>query len=286
VNAVELSPFEARAAGGNVLRGDVSGEGPAVVQAHGLTAARRYVTHGSNLLARRGFTAVAYDARGHGESDRAPDGAGYTYAELAEDMHAVVDDRSPGAPAVLAGHSMGANTAAAFALAHPDRVAAIVAIGPAARGEPSTPESLAYWSRLADGLERAGIDGFVEAYDDGTHDPRWREVVLRLARRRLALHRDLSAVAQALREVPSSIAFDGMDALGAISAPTLVVASHDDADPGHPYAVAEEWAATIPNARLISEEPGESPLAWQGGRLSREIAAFCEEAAVRDRLEG
>ena len=29
---------------------------------------------------------------------------------------------------------------------------------------------------------------------------------------------------------------------------------------------------------------GESPLAWQGGRLSREIAAFAEEPAVRERL--
>jgi hypothetical protein len=42
----------------------------------------------------------------------------------------------------------------------------------------------------------------------------------------------------------------------------------------------------LPRARLISEEEGQSPLAWQGGRLSREIAAFCEEDAVRERVEG
>jgi hypothetical protein len=28
---------------------------------------------------------------------------------------------------------------------------------------------------------------------------------------------------------------------------------------------------------MIGEEEGESPLAWQGGKLSREIAAFCAE---------
>ena len=29
---------------------------------------------------------------------------------------------------------------------------------------------------------------------------------------------------------------------------------------------------------MIREGEGESPLAWQGGRLSREIAAFCAGA--------
>ena len=39
-------------------------------------------------------------------------------------------------------------------------------------------------------------------------------------------------------------------------------------------------------ARLVSEEPGESPLAWQGGKLSRAIEEFCGQDEVRDRLEG
>jgi hypothetical protein len=34
----------------------------------------------------------------------------------------------------------------------------------------------------------------------------------------------------------------------------------------------------------VSEEPGQSPLAWQGGRLSRVIAEFCEAGEVRERL--
>jgi hypothetical protein len=47
--------------------------------------------------------------------------------------------------------------------------------------------------------------------------------------------------------------------------------------------VAEAWADALPNAGLIGEGEGESPLAWQGGRLSREIAAFCETPAVAER---
>ena len=58
--------------------------------------------------------------------------------------------------------------------------------------------------------------------------------------------------------------------------PTLVVASDDDADPGHPYAPRPRLrAAAAPARELVSEAEGQSPLAWQGGRLSREIAAFC-----------
>ena len=56
--------------------------------------------------------------------------------------------------------------------------------------------------------------------------------------------------------------------------PALVVASNDKADPGHPQAMAEAWTEALPDARMIGEGEGESPLAWQGGRLSREIAAF------------
>jgi 3-oxoadipate enol-lactonase len=66
--------------------------------------------------------------------------------------------------------------------------------------------------------------------------------------------------------------------------PALVVASHDVADPGHPYAVAAAYAERLPRSRLISEAEGESPLAWQGGKLSREILAFSQEPEVAERL--
>jgi pimeloyl-ACP methyl ester carboxylesterase len=281
---LEPRPLEATAPGGNVVRGEASGAGPVVMQAHGITAVRSYVTHGSRLLQRRGFTALSYDARGHGESDPAPMGEDYAYDALARDMGAVADAGAPGARVVVAGHSMGAHTAAAFTLAEPDRVAALVAIGPSARGMPPREKSIAYWDRLADGLDRAGVEGFLEAYDDGSHDPEWHDVIMRITRKRLSLHRDLHAVAAALRSTTRSVPFDGIEALEGVAVPTLVVASHDDADPGHPHAVAQEWCERIPGARIVSEAEGESPLAWQGGKLSREIAAFCEEPAVRERL--
>ena len=61
--------------------------------------------------------------------------------------------------------------------------------------------------------------------------------------------------------------------------PTVVVADRDEADPGHPLAVGEAYAATIPGARLVVEEPGESPIAWSGGKLSQVIADVAEQAS-------
>ena len=74
-----------------------------------------------------------------------------------------------------------------------------------------------------------------------------------------------------------------MDELEFCEVPALVVASHDKADPRHPYAVAEAYAERLPQARLISEGEGESPLAWQGGKLSREIASFSATPPVEER---
>ena len=150
---------------------------------------------------------------------------------------------------------------------------------------PTPQEVLAGWDALAEGLERGGVEGFIGAYDNGL-DPEWRATLLRITRDRLSLHAHPEAVARALREVPRSVPFDGLGELEFLDVPALVVASHDNADPGHPYAIAEEWAARLPQARLVGEAPGDSPLAWQGGKLSREIAAFCEEPEVAKRLTG
>jgi pimeloyl-ACP methyl ester carboxylesterase len=260
------------------------------VLCHGLTATRRSVVHGSRRLERGGFAVIAYDARGHGESDPAPAEEGYGYPELADDLGAVIEDQAGEEPVVLAGHSMGAHTAIAYSLHHPERVAALVAIGPTytstrppfssnsdGNGGRVDQDSLFYWDGLADALEQGGIDGFVDYIGRAQEiaSP-WRDSVLRFTRERMERHRHLEAIARALREVPRSQPFDPGE-LESLSVPALVVASHDAADPGHPYAVAAEYAERIPGAQLISEEEGQSPLAWQGGRLSREIENFCRE---------
>lgn len=276
-------PFEIEGAGGVGLAVEREGEGPLVVLAHGITAHRDLVVHGSRALARAGHDVVRYDARAHGDSGPGEPGE-YDYGTLGDDLAAVIAAGGEGGSRpLLAGHSMGAHTIVNLALRDPGAIGALVVIGPATVGLPPSEESLARWDALAEGLERNGVDGFMEAYDHGL-DPGWRETLLRIARERVSRHRHPEALAQALREVPRSLPFDGLAELEALDVPALVVASHDVADPGHPYSVAEAYAEAMPEARLISEEEGESPLAWQGGKLSREIAAFATEERVRERL--
>jgi pimeloyl-ACP methyl ester carboxylesterase len=277
----EAEPFVAGS--GLDLHGEAEGEGAPIVLMHGVTATRRQVVHGSRVLPRRGYRTISYDARGHGDSDPAPVGSGYGYPELMGDLDSVIDEQVGDRTAVLAGHSMGAHTAVAHALEQGERLAGLVLIGPVYRGILDE-DVLAGWDRLAEGLERGGVEGFLAELERQGLDPRWRDSVLRFSRERMLAHRHLDAVARALRELPRSRPFESMDELEFLDLPALVVASRDVADPGHPYAVAEVYAERLPGARLISEAEGESPLAWQGGRLSREIAAFCAEPAVAERL--
>jgi hypothetical protein len=75
------------------------------------------------------------------------------------------------------------------------------------------------------------------------------------------------------------VPYDGLEPLAGLELPVLVVASGDEADPGHPYETAALIAETLPRARLVSEEAGESPLAWQGGKLSRVVEEFARDDA-------
>ena len=91
-------------------------------------------------------------------------------------------------------------------------------------------------------------------------------------------HEHLEAVAEALRQVPRSAAWDGLERLGELGLPVLIVASRDEIDPMHPLAVAQEYERRLPRAELVVEEEGKSPLAWQGARLSAAIGDFLETA--------
>jgi len=265
-------------ADGVMLAGEESGEGSPVVLLHGLTATRRYVVMGSRALERSGHRVVAYDARAHGQSDPALDPADYSYDRLAADLLAVLDDRGIDR-VVLAGASMGAHTLTKFALLHPVRVAGLVIMTPAYDPEDRRPGAMDRWDRLAEGLRSGGVAGFVAAYGTPKVPEKWRDTIDRVLHQRLAAHEHPDALADALQAVPRSRPFEDWDELHVIDAPAVIVASRDEVDPEHPYATGERYAAEIPNARLVSEEPGTSPLAWQGAQVSKVISEVAASAA-------
>ena len=257
---------------GTRLAYERAGAGVPVVGLHGLTATRRYVLMGSRWLERNRHDVTLYDARGHGSSTPAPRPTAYSYDLLAGDLEAVLDAAGI-ERAVLVGASMGAHTLLRFALERPERTGAIVVITPGFDPD-GGPEGgrRERWQALANGLREGGIEGFIEADELDTLPERWRQTVATAVRQRLELHEHLDAVADALDVVPYSRPFDGWAQLASIAAPALVIGSRDEADPTHPLALALRYAGAIPGAQFAVEEPGASPLAWQGARVSRLVA--------------
>jgi pimeloyl-ACP methyl ester carboxylesterase len=259
-------------AGSITLEGEWAGDGPPVVLLHGLSATRRNVVQGSRALVKRGYRLISYDARGHGASSPAPR---YEYSDLVADLEAVLEHLEI-ERAALVGSSMGAATAMAFTLEHPERVPALVQITPAYTGYARTGDvDGEVWDRLATALD-GGVDEFVQVAQPQGLPGRWREVAREATRQRMGRHEHLEAVGQALREIPHSVAWKGLEPLSSLEVPVLIVGSRDDADTLHPLGVAEEYRRKLPNAELVVEDRGDSPLAWQGARLSGVIGDFLE----------
>jgi 3-oxoadipate enol-lactonase len=251
----------------------VAGEGAPIVLLHGLSATRRNVVQGSRHLIKRGYRLIAYDARGHGRSSPAPR---YEYADLVDDLEAVLSHLELERTA-LVGSSMGAATAMAFTLEHPERVAALVQITPAYTGYARTGDVDGdTWELMAAELERGGVEAFVEVAQPRGLPERWREVAREATRQRMERHEHPEAVAAALRDVPSSVAWKGLEPLEHLDVPVLIVGSRDDADTLHRLGVAQEYERKLPRAELVVEDEGASPLAWQGARLSHAIGDFLE----------
>jgi pimeloyl-ACP methyl ester carboxylesterase len=271
--------LERSIAGADVtLAASDDGTGIPVVLAHGLSATRHYVVMGSTGLQRAGHRVIAYDARGHGASSPAPAADAYGHAELGADLLAVLDALEI-ERAVLAGVSMGAHTILRLALDAPERVAGLVAITPAY--DPvgfDDAERLRRYDALAEGLRANGVQGYLDAYAVERLPVGRRESVATFVRQSIARHEHPGAVADALQGVPRSRPFGDLHALEEIECPAVVVASRDEADPGHPLALGEAYAELLPAGRLVVEDEGSSPLAWQGGRMSKVIAALAAQA--------
>ena len=99
---------------------------PTILMLHGGGQNRHSWKNTGQVLADHGFHVVALDARGHGDSDRAPGGE-YTVEALTKDVLNVLDQI--GRPVALIGASMGGLTSILVAkLAGPQRVTQLVLV--------------------------------------------------------------------------------------------------------------------------------------------------------------
>jgi pimeloyl-ACP methyl ester carboxylesterase len=155
---------------------------PAVLFAHGFGQSRHAWTRAAEALAERGWRTVAFDARGHGDSDRVSDGR-YVLEQFVGDLLAVA--RSLESPPVLVGASMGGLLSlVAAGEIRPDPFRALVLVDITPRWE-------------AAGVER--MLGFMRAHPQGfaSLDEAAEEVAAYLPQRRR--RKDRYELAQLLR---------------------------------------------------------------------------------------
>jgi pimeloyl-ACP methyl ester carboxylesterase len=107
----------------NVAVTDV-GAGPPVVLLHGLGCGRRMWFHQVRALRHR-FRVIAYDQRGHGETDAPSVAADYSAGHLARDLVGVLDALKIERAAIV-GFSLGGGPALALAASKPERVSRLV----------------------------------------------------------------------------------------------------------------------------------------------------------------
>jgi pimeloyl-ACP methyl ester carboxylesterase len=206
------------------------GDGDPVLLVHGFASSVRYnwLDPGwVSLLRRKGYRVIAYDNRGHGESEKLYEPQAYQPSAMMEDARRLLDHLGIARTDVM-GYSMGARLTAFLALTHPQRVRSAIFGG--LGGNMTRP--LAGTGPIAHALEAGSID----------------EVVNPTARTFRAFAEktgsDLAALAACIRGSREPIS---REMVAKIACPVLVATGTEDVIGG----AAEELAQLIPGAQAL-----------------------------------
>lgn len=216
---------------------EVDGQGPPLVLAYGLTGdVTLWIDTGYIDRLRDEFTVIAFDARGHGKSDKPHTAAAYDYRLMVGDVIAVMDALGL-AKAHYWGYSMGGCVGFGMAKHFPDRLISLVLGG-------ATPFIHHYSKKPNPGelLFQRGVDEGAEAIVRefkqllGSISPAYER----------CLHRvDYQAMVAYMQHDNPSLAEDA----SRIQVPCLFYAGDGDTY-AHPYG--KETAESLPNARFLS----------------------------------
>ena len=223
------------------------GQGPALMMVAGLGGVASYWTPQIETFS-LDYRVIVHDQRGTGRSSQIPV---HSVEQMADDALAVMDaagvDR-----ALYLGHSTGGAIGVALALKYPDRMAGLVINASTTHGD-------AYRHKLL-GLRKTLLDvGRLDAYASYTTlllYPHWyinQHHGQLIADEAKAVQSMGNAQAQASR-LDAILNFDPREKLGQVDVPTLVLCAKDDILT--PLYFSEEYAALIPNAKLVTLETG------------------------------
>ena len=228
-------------------------DAPAVLLVHGFASSIRvnWIEPGwVQTLTEAGYRVVAFDHRGHGESDKPHDPAAYTPQKMAADCFALLDHLGIG-EASFFGYSMGARVSVFAVLAEPARVTSLV-LGGLGIG---LIEGVGDWDPIAEALRAPSLD-------DVSH-PRgrmFRAFADKTQSDRLAL----AACIETSRTEPSE------EDVGRITQPVLIGIGTKDDIAGAP----EPLAALMPNADVFAIEGRDHMLAVGDRRFKQRVVDF------------
>ncbi|HEU5349527.1 MAG TPA: alpha/beta fold hydrolase [Ktedonobacterales bacterium] len=218
----------------------------------------------------REYRTIAMDYRDTGDSDEVAED--YTTADLADDAAALLEALGI-RRAHVAGISLGGFAALQFALRHPNMLDKLVLVSTSAGGSahvPPSPEIVALLTPAPDmEIGERAIHAYsrIMAAEFVAAHPEALERVAETAR-----YRPQSAAAY-MRQLRASLAHDVVDALGRISAPTLII--HGDLDPLIPAPNGAYLAAHIPGARhIVYQGVGHIPIVERADDFNRDVLAF------------
>jgi pimeloyl-ACP methyl ester carboxylesterase len=237
-------------------------DAPAVVLHHATGFLARLWEPVAERLAAYGWRVLAYDARGHGESEKpAPTSDNYDWHRCADDLRAFMDALAlRGTPFV--GHSMGGGVGLFLAGTRPEYLSRLVVIEPIVMPGGFVADETRR-NEMAEGARRrrmafANAEEMLAQYRSRPTFANWREDVLRLYVEHGTWKReDGSLELKCSGEVEGAMfaqsgSLPVWDVLPRIEAPVLVV--RGETTEAFLTMVAEQVAARIPGGRLETIE--------------------------------
>lgn len=215
--------------------------GRPVVLGHGFGGSARNFRPQARALADR-YCVVLFDARGHARSEAPTNPAEYEPQAFVDDLARIVDGAGSEA-AIVGGLSMGAGIALRYALAHPDRVRALVL---AAFPPPGDRSANGFASRFASMIETEGVDRAIDEFlIGGQRFDREAALLIKQGFTEHPVHA-LVAILRRLLSVQPSI--EEMKAsLRRLDVPALVIVGAEDTPS---LAPSRDLARALPRAKL------------------------------------
>lgn len=240
------------------LEVDVRGSGPTLVLVHGFGGAKEDFTDHVDELART-HRVIAFDHRGHGDSDASQDPGAYTLDRLAADVLAVADAHGASTFRLL-GHSMGGMVARRVVLSVPDRVESLVLMDTSPGPVPGIDgDALELAAQIAGEHGMTVLKELLDAHG-ALETPAHRRLLAQRPGYREFEDRKLerlspvmwATLAREIRDQP-----DELGRLQQVRCPTLVLVGEQDELFLEP---SRAMAAVIPGARLVVvPDAGHSP---------------------------